>query len=237
MENCYAVRVSYPYVMEDLSQEFRDAQRFITDLDEQRHLNWRSVRSIVAVWATHVQRMVVYEHNDDGANRVHCHIMIEGSRISKKRLQQLAGEVCHTTAHNPGHRKSSLMSFRTKEYDGNIAGYAYVTKGKYDPKYIQGWTAEEAQGWKEAWVAPAEHQKRTTWRVLLDEFMSWSNDKSNRLDFDVEITTNLLLLRVRQFLLQRHQGLYPPQAKTERWFLVTNLCFQYRLPFPPMWKE
>jgi len=224
MENCYAVRITHPYVT--IHDEGHDVPRC-------------SVRRLVAEWSTHVQRMVVYEHDDDGANRIHCHIMIEGSRISKKRLQQLAAGAVETTYRHFGTegRAQSLMSFRSKDYDGNIAGYAYVTKGKYDPKYIQGWTAQEAQGWKEAWVAPAEHQKRTPWRVLLDEFMQWSNDKPNRLDFDQEITTNLILLRVRQFLLGKHQGIYPPQAKTERWFLVTNLCFQYKLPFPPFWKE
>jgi len=222
MENCYAVRVTLPYVMIH---------------DEGHDIPSCSVRKLVALWSTHVQRMVVYEHDDDGANNIHCHLMIEGCRISKKRLQQIAQGGLDILVGNPGHRALNLMSFRAKEYDGNIAGYAYVTKGKYDPKYIQGWTAQEAQGWKEAWVAPAEHQKRTPWRVLMDEFMQWSNSKDNRLDYDTEITTNLILLRVRQFLLGKHQGLYPPQAKTERWFLVTNLCFQYRLPFPPLWKE
>jgi len=227
MENCYAVRVSYPYVgFDEVAPGAHDpAPR-------------RSVYSIVAMWATHVQRMVVYEHNDDGANRIHCHIMVEGSRISKKRLQQLANDVCDLRVANPGHRASSLMSFREKDYDGNIAGYAYVTKGKYDPQYIQGWTAQEAQVWKEAWVPPAEHTKLTPDIVLWNEFNGWWNDKDNRLPFDTEVTTDLILLRVRRFLYNhRYHNFYPRKAKAERWLLVTNMCFQYHVPFPRNWAE
>lgn len=220
MENSYAVRVSFPYLPEDEQGVFR------------RHC----VRGIVAAWSTHVSRMVVYEHDDDNAARVHCHLMIEGSRISKKRLQQLAGVAAPLKILVPGHRASSYMSFRTAEYDGHIAGFAYCTKGKYDPKYLQGWSVEETERWKAAWVPPADHIRRSPWRVLLDAYEEWTNDKVRRLDYDVEVTTAIICSRVQQFLLQRHSGIYPPQAKTERWFLVTNLCLSHKAKFPDLWK-
>jgi len=224
MENCYAVRVSYPYEGASITPT---AEHVLIPHPR------REVRSIVAVWATQVQRMVVYEHDDDGANRIHCHIMLEGARVSKKRLQQLASEVCNTQMPGAeGQRARSLMSFRSKGYDGNIAGFSYCTKGKYDPKYIQGWTAENAQRWKEAWVAPEQHVRRTPWRILQDDFYTWWNDKANRLDYDTEITAYLITLRVHRFLLYKHGGIYPPQARTERWFLITNSCQVYQCPYP-----
>lgn len=219
MENCYAVRVSYPYV-------------WVADYDEGVHAR-QSVRSIVNAWSTQVERMVVYEHDDDGANRIHCHLMIEGSRVSKKRLQQLASAACDTQVDGGEDRRArSLMSFRSKGYDGNIAGFSYCTKGKYDPKYIQGWTAENALQWKEAWVAPEHHVKRTPWRILQEAFYEWWNDKSNRLDYDTVITHEIISRRVFHFLLHKHGGIYPPQARTERWFLITNACHAYQVSFP-----
>lgn len=227
MENCYAVRVSYPYVSPGMDSPSTDGEGVIGILRT-------SVRSIVNMWSTHVQRMVVYEHDDDGANRIHCHLMLEGVRISKKRLQQLASEVCNVTVQSTvrGQRASSLMSFRSKDYDGNIAGFSYCTKGKYDPKYIQGWTAEDAQRWKEAWVAPELHTKRTPWKILREEFDIWWNDKPNRLDLDITVTTDLIRTRVFKFLWAKHGGDYPPQAKTQRWYLITNYCHCYQVPFP-----
>jgi len=177
--------------------------------------------------------MVVYEHDDDGANRIHCHMVIENSRVSKKRLQQLASAACNTQQPGEeGQRARSLMSFRSKGYDGNIAAFSYCTKGKYDPKYIQGWGAEDAQRWKEAWVTPELHVKRTPWRILQDDFYTWWHDKPNRLDYDTEITPALIGQRVHRFLLYKHGGIYPPQARTERWFLITNTCISYATPFP-----
>lgn len=225
MDNCYAVRVSYPYVSPGMDANNLDGEMI------QRNTR-TSVRSIITAWATQVQYMVVYEHDDDGANRIHCHIMVENSRVSKKRLQQLAAEVCNTSVPGrDGQRATSLMSFRSKGYDGNIAGFSYCTKGKYDPKYIQGWTPEDAIRWKEAWVAPEHHIKRTPWRVLMDELDLWWNDKANRLDAETEVTTQLIASRVFRFLLFKH-GDYPPQAKTERWYLITNYCIAYKVPFP-----
>jgi len=226
MENCYAVRVSYPYVSPGM-----DANTL--DEDTMRQVGRTSVRSIVAMWSTHVQNMVVYEHDDDGANRIHCHIMLENVRVSKKRLQQLAAEVCNTSIPGAaGQRALSLMSFRSKGYDGNIAGFSYCTKGKYDPKYIQGWNAQDALRWKEAWVAPELHIKRTPWKILREEFNLWWNDKANRLDSDTEVNTRLIVSRVFKFLWSKHGNDYPPQARTERWYLITNYCILYQVEFP-----
>jgi len=226
MENCYAVRVSLPY----------EVKRSV--LGQEMTIREESARSIALAWSMHVTRMVVYEHDDDGANRIHCHFMVEGSRVSKKRLQQLAQDACNLRINNPGHRASSLISFRSKDYDGHPAGYAYVTKGKYDPEYRQGFTEEECAVWKTLWVAPSEHTKLTPGRILYNDFTNWWNAKENRLPFDTEVTTDLILLRVRAYLYNfRYNGFYPIQARNERWVLVTNMCFQYRLPFPSNWKE
>lgn len=217
MENCYAVRITLPYE---------------PNMADEDHMRRNTVMYIAGVWSRHVNKMVVYEHDDDGANNLHCHIMIEGCHVTKKRLQQLAQEQCALQRRVQGQRATSLMSFRSKEYDGHWTGFAYVTKGKYDPKYIQGWTREEAESWKAAWVKPEEHVKRTPWRVLMDSYNEWDNHPDNRLDPDVEVTPYIITTRVFRFLLRKHDGLYPPQAKTERWFLVTNLCHAYHIPFP-----
>jgi len=223
MERNFAVRITLPYVSEELND---------VGLPDIR----KSVRTLVQAWSFHVQYIVVYEHDDDGANHIHCHIMLENSRLTKKRLQQIANENCDLQVLNPGHRATSLMSFRSKDYDGNVAGFAYCTKGKYDPKYIKGWTVEQADEWKAAWVAPVTYQKRGAWRVMWELFNSWWNAKENRLDYDAVITYSLISARAHKFILAQGGGLYEPKAKTQRWFLVTNMCLHHHVDLPKDWK-
>jgi len=226
MENCYAVRITLPYLPVEDGMPGNQPEAIMS----------QCVRRVVTNWSSYVKKIVVYEHDDDGANHIHCHVMLEDCSVSKKRLQQIANEGTVLAILNPGHRRTSLMSFRSKDYDGHINGFAYCTKGKYDPKYIQGWTIEQANEWKAAWVAPSEHVKRDVWRVLFEHFSIWWNEKDNRLSAMDEMTTEAISSRVHKYLMHLHQGLYKPQCKQQRWFLITNMCQQYRVSFPKDWK-
>ena len=203
--NDFAVRITYPY---------------------------ETVLRIIAKWSTHCQKIACYEHDDDGANRIHCHLHLEGVRVTSKRLAQLANEVAPMTIPQQDKRASSMLSFRSKEYDRNIAGYAYLTKGKYDAKYLQGFTKEESDTWKAAWVTPEHHEKRTIWRVLYEQFLVWWNDKENRLDVSNEITYEQVSSRSWKFLFSKHGRIWPPQAKTERQFLINSFCMNEGISLP-----
>lgn len=133
---------------------------------------WVVVERIVRAWALYATKIACYEHDDDGAANLHCHLHLEGVNVSTKRLSQLASEIVPMTVPNPGKRATSKMSFRGKEYDKHPSGYAYLTKGKYDAKYLQGFTLDEAELWKKTWVLPTNHQKRTEWMKTYQDFMA-----------------------------------------------------------------
>jgi len=208
--NNFAVRITYPYTV---------------------------VERVIARWSTHCQRIACYEHNDDGAERLHCHLHLENVNVSSKRLSQLANEAAPMTVPQEGRRASSLISFRGKEYDKNIAGYAYLTKGKYEPSYLQGFTKEQSDLWKASWVVPAEHAKRDSATILFDDFISWWNDKENRLDLDQEVTTQMLLSRAHKFLRSRTRILSKFKYLNEKWVLIQNYCDLYQIKYPEYWKE
>lgn len=132
---------------------------------------WESVARIVKLWSGFAKRIAVYEHNDDGANNIHCHLHLEDVSCTSKNLQIVAKTSgVPLLIEREGQRATSLMSFRGKEYDKHVSGYAYLTKGKYEPKYLQGWTTTDTDSWKAAWVTPKNHVKRTELRILFDKF-------------------------------------------------------------------
>jgi len=210
--NAFAIRITYPYEV---------------------------VARVISRWSTYCKRIACYEHNDDGAERVHCHIYVEGVKVDKKRLQQLAAEAVAVTVPNQdkSKRAHSLMSFRQKEYDYNIAGYSYLTKGKYDASYLQGFTKEQADEWKAAWVDPAQHITRTPARIMYEEFLSWWHDKANRLPLGMEDTPELVVSRAHAFLRSYHHGVLPYNWRMVKGNLIQNYCDNYRVKYPNNWKE
>ena len=212
-----AIRISYPY---------------------------EKVKQIIRFWSAHCQKIACYEHDDDGAARIHCHLHVEGCRVTIKRLQQLAGESgVPITVPNPDSTKRacSMMSTRQAKYDFNIAGYAYLTKGKYNPSYIQGFTPEECEKWKNAWVPVEEHVKRTCWRVMWEAYLPYSPAP---IKFDSEAwlkSPDLLPPQLKfedvkssvlKYVMKKYQGLIPPQAKAEGRFLIDTFCANNSVSMP-----
>lgn len=136
---------------------------------------WESVARIVKLWSSYAKRIAVYEHDDDGANNIHCHLHLEDVSCGSKNLHTVAeSSGVPLTIKREGKRATGLMSFRAKEYDKHVSGYAYLTKGKYEAKYLQGWTKEDTDSWKAAWVPPKNHVKRTELRILFEKFLPYA---------------------------------------------------------------
>lgn len=109
----------------------------------------------VRQWALKAERLVVYEHNDDGAERIHCHMLLLGVGCDAERLKQIVKETCPGTIG----KGNSFWSFKTKvakvgQVDDTKCStfITYMTKGKYDAKYVKGWSEEELEVLKGEWV-------------------------------------------------------------------------------------
>lgn len=188
------------------------------------------VERVIAQWATYCTRIVCVEHNDDGANNLHCHLHLEECRVSSKRFAQLAGEVAPMTRPNPPKRATSLLSFRTKEYDKHPSGYAYLTKGKYDFSYIQGFTPADWDLWRSSWVKPAEYTKSTFWTKSCEEFEKaypqeyWA-EHADTLEQTVHRT-------IDRFIFAKYKRQLPPQAESEKAFLMRTFCARFNVNRP-----
>lgn len=208
------------------------------------------VDRIVRAWSLYAKKIVAYEHNDDGANNVHCHLHVEDFTTSVKRFQQLAQEtgVPLTVKKDGKVRATSLMSIRGADYDKHISGYAYLTKGKYEPSYLQGFTQEETQIWKSTWIPRAKHIKRTVWHQLQDKFLSESNFKLPTVTLSDEAQVQvwegkmphpfftLIETAARKYVWGLSDGQWLPQQKNQIESIVRTYCNKNKISIPKGWK-
>jgi len=101
-----------------------------------------TVQHIISSWATQCEKLVAYEHTD--ATKIHCHLLIVNSRIGKKQLRNIAAN-CGVNV-----KGNESMSF--KAYDSNARYLTYMSKGQFNPFYLQGITQDECDAAKAEWV-------------------------------------------------------------------------------------
>lgn len=104
--------------------------------------------SRLAAWVSRVamasEKVIFYEHAGD-PNNVHVHGLIVGFRKDKTTLKNWCKEALGMT---PARTQWSFPE-RTKEGEPLTDGFiSYMSKGKYDPSYSKGYTADEIQQWK-----------------------------------------------------------------------------------------
>jgi len=207
------------------------------------------VDRIMRAWSMYATKIVAYEHNDDGANNIHCHIHVEGFTQTVKRFQQLAKEsgVPLQVKRDNDKRATSLMSIRGAEYDKHISGYAYLTKGKYEPKYLQGFTLEETQTWKATWIPRAKHVKRTCWHALQDKFLSESGFKLPTVTITDEAQIQVwegklehpfftaVVTAAKKYVWSLSGGQWLPQQHNQIQSIVRTYCYANKITIPTKW--
>lgn len=95
------------------------------DLAVRITLGMDAVRLIVNRWAPHIELAIGFQHSEN-ANRIHCHLLLIGCRVSTQRLKQLAQRE---------ERGNAFWSF--KKADGDLDRYiTYMGKGNMDNHII-----------------------------------------------------------------------------------------------------
>lgn len=194
-----------------------------------------NVKHIISVWSTECEKLVAFEHTD--AKKVHSHLLIINSRICKKQLRNLAAK-CGVDV-----KGQANMSFT--KYDANTTYLVYMTKGKFLPYYLQGFTQEECEEAKKQWVEPSE---RNPMRELYQRFESsvdlsgeeFSAYKQYVFDQKAERNVNIHFEYIRN---KAHKIAFQAnnQFATGKFFndyktLVYTYCFRNNIPIPRDWK-
>lgn len=191
----YAVRISHPY---------------------------ERIASMVSAWALHAETMAVYEHGVDGeSNRVHCHMVITGTNISKKQLRNVAARFCDV-------KGNENCSF--KEFNGDKKAYIYMTKGIHDPKYLLCIPKDKADEWKADWVEPSKSVvKVDKWTKIYQQFVL-----SQRYEIDEEKLNKLFVVKkcAREFVRDVLGMVFTVNALNIYKMLVRTFCYDEKITIP-----
>lgn len=101
-------------------------------------------KALVDTWSLRCEKMLVYEHIGSVTEKVHIHLIMEGSDTHKKWLRELGQR---TGVNLKGNKYCSF-----KEFDGNKTAMVYMTKGVHEPSYNKGYSLEDIALWKSQWV-------------------------------------------------------------------------------------
>lgn len=113
---------------------------------------YETIKPLMEIWAEKCEKMAIYEHTGERTNKVHIHLVIERCSVTKDQLKNYAKPTPIVLKGNGN------CSF--KKFDGNEKAYVYMAKGVLDPKFLKGWTQEDAQRWKSLWVGEKGHSQR-----------------------------------------------------------------------------
>lgn len=95
-------------------------------------------------------KLVVYEH-DDGA-RLHCHALVIGLRKSVDTVRRWLRSEFVNPARSDISLKESYSDASGQEVPINDDFIVYMSKGRYSPKYVKGYTDTDISGFCGRWV-------------------------------------------------------------------------------------
>lgn len=103
---------------------------------------------VVARWALECDKMVVYQHTGSRTAKVHIHLAIEGSRICREQLRNIANTILTQPCKGQG-------DWSFKVWDKEERYIVYMTKGQHDPMYNKGYDDVYLSGLKSKYKPPS----------------------------------------------------------------------------------
>jgi len=209
-----------------------------------------SLKQSISAWSLECSKVVAYEHPEDG--NIHCHLAIMGYYGSKQHLKDVLnahGQVFtpaqwsfNTTFKAPGSKTCIDIT------DETLPGYiTYMSKGKYEPKYLKGVSDALCEEQKTKWI---DHKKRSeVWvksadRVMLDEFEEYLWRYQDTTGEALVAQRKIKEIRGLAFTwsVAKHQGCVSMPARKLAKMLVDSYTLAYKLvtvddlilPFEPI---
>lgn len=192
------------------------------------------VKHIVAVWSSECKRIVAFQHTD--TEKIHCHLLIIGSRIEKKQLRNLSRN-CGVDV-----KGNENMSF--KLYDERKTYLVYMTKGQFSPFYLQDFTLEECEAAKKLWVPNAVRNPMKELYQKFDSLIDFSSQEfKEAIGLALELRQPIEHLRFELVRKKAHGVAFAfnDNFATGKFFqdyktLCYTYCFRHAIMIPKEWK-
>ena len=189
-----------------------------------------SLRQAISAWSLECSKVVAYEHPEDG--NIHCHLALMGYYGSKQHLKDVLASHGCTFKPDEWSFKESFKAPGSKTCvpitEDTLPGYiTYMSKGKYDPKYLKGVTEEFCAEQKAKWVDYKQHAPKSADRLLLDEFMAacWKADNEYGKVTDVKAIRS----KAFSFAIGKMDGVINMQCRKMAKMLVDSYCYAERI--------
>lgn len=191
--------------------------------------SYEEAKDVVYVWAGRCKRMAVYEHIGDITEKVHIHLCMDGCEVEKKQLRELGAR---TGLDLKGNAMCSM-----KVWDGEERPLVYMTKGKFEPKYLQGFTTDDHLRWKSLWTEP---ECRSKDGQIYDHYMFDVDERYMYYTKDNPINANNVLTHKFDFIkahakscaFQHMKCVWNIQAVNLFKMLVYTFCFRSGVVIP-----
>lgn len=103
--------------------------------------SYEEVARVISRWALECDKMVVYQHEGERTGKVHIHLGIEGSRICREQLRNIANTILINPCKGQG-------DWSFKVWDKEERYIVYMSKGKHNPSYNKGYDEVYLSGLK-----------------------------------------------------------------------------------------
>lgn len=109
------------------------------------HLTKEQLLPAIPILESVCERIIAYEHSED-ITRIHCHLILTSVTVSTDTLKNYIRKHCPV----PPRAGNKYWSF--KQANDTHGAITYMSKGKYDPFVMKGFTQEEVEDSKGRWV-------------------------------------------------------------------------------------
>lgn len=207
--------------------------------------SYAAIAGLVSLWAMRCEKLAVYEHTGEKTEKIHCHLLILGSNTQKKQLRNIGSDIVDLKG-NENCSFKECVSWETP--------VVYMTKGNLDPKYLKGFTKEEAVEWKSKWQPRNVYRKPNPLASVFEYVFGDPYDVEDAqafrvpkgvLEDDVKAfppTYNafrMVVTRSRQMVFAKNDDFWSPKCANEHKTMVLTYCMRFHIPIPDgsKWKE
>lgn len=202
---------------------------------------YQDIASLVSKWALQCEKLIVYQHTGEKTEKIHCHMVMIGSRIQKKQLRNLGNQFVNL-------KGNENCSFKEAIDDGAIT---YMSKGNLEPSYNKGFAEERIEELRKKWVKPKDHVRENPMVQLYNELYGdvdyltlQLNDEYNALPEDMtpdQKYFKALSRYTRKYLFCKNQFIWDPATINKYKTLVYSYCFRNNIYIPndihSIWKN
>lgn len=187
---------------------------------------YETLRSTIGnSWSMLAKHIVAYEHPEEG--NIHCHLLLTNVYTSTQHLKDemwACGVPC---------RKAELSFKTTFKVDKKTVidiseetwpkYIAYMSKGKYEPKYTQGFSDETIQSYRALWVDLTRDPPSYSIYLEFKKYLDEQQDKST------VVSLGYVKALAHIFMMNKHKS-HTWQMKKEQSAVIDDYCYYNNIP-------